>query len=254
MIYEKNCTVFFSTNTFLANYARFAHPYDFYKLRIVVAGAEKLNEEVRKVYSEKFGIRILEGYGTTECAPVVSANTPMANKYGTVGQFCPGMAYKLEPVPGIENGGLLHVKGENIMQGYYLYDQPGKLIPPANGWYDTGDVVEVDQEGFIHIKGRVKRFAKVAGEMVSLEMVEKIANTAAPDQQHAATTQSNANRGENIVLFTTDAALKREDLQVVAKNMGAPEIAIDRKIIKVDAIPLLGTGKTDYVTLKQMAA
>lgn len=253
VIYEKNCTVFFSTNTFLANYARFAHPYDFYKLRIVVAGAEKLNEEVRKVYHEKYGIRILEGYGTTECAPVISANTPMANKHGTVGQFFPGIAHTLETIPGIENGGLLRVKGANIMQGYYLYDQPGKLIPPPDGWYDTGDVVEVDSEGFIHIKGRVKRFAKVAGEMVSLEMVEKIANTAAPEHQHAATTQSNANRGENIVLFTTDAALKREDLQVVAKNLGAPEIAIARKIIPVEAIPLLGTGKTDYVTLKQMA-
>ena len=253
VIYEKNCTVFFSTNTFLANYARFAHPYDLYKLRIVVAGAEKLNEEVRKIYHEKFGIRILEGYGTTECAPVISANTPMANKNGTVGQFFPGIAHTLEPIPGIEHGGLLRVKGDNIMQGYYLYDQPGKLIPPPDGWYDTGDVVEVDAEGFIHIKGRVKRFAKVAGEMVSLEMVEKIANTAAPDHQHAATTQSNANRGENIVLFTTDKRLKREDLQVVAKNLGAPEIAIARKIILVEAIPLLGTGKTDYVTLKQMA-
>jgi acyl-[acyl-carrier-protein]-phospholipid O-acyltransferase / long-chain-fatty-acid--[acyl-carrier-protein] ligase len=254
VIYDKNCTVFFSTNTFLANYARFAHPYDFYKLRIVVAGAEKLNEEVRKTYHEKFGIRILEGYGTTECAPVLSANTPMANKNGTVGQFFPGISYTLEPIPGIEQGGLLRVKGDNIMQGYYLYDQPGKLIPPPDGWYDTGDVVEVDAEGFIHIKGRVKRFAKVAGEMVSLELVEKIANTAAPEHQHAATTQSNANRGENIVLYTTDAALKREDLQVVAKNLGAPEIAIARKIVLVEAIPLLGTGKTDYVTLKQMAA
>jgi acyl-[acyl-carrier-protein]-phospholipid O-acyltransferase / long-chain-fatty-acid--[acyl-carrier-protein] ligase len=254
VIYDKNCTVFFSTNTFLANYARFAHPYDFYKLRIVVAGAEKLNEEVRKTYHEKFGIRILEGYGTTECAPVISANTPMANKNGTVGQFFPGIEHTLEPIPGIEQGGLLRVKGDNIMQGYYLYDQPGKLIPPPDGWYDTGDVVEVDAEGFIHIKGRVKRFAKVAGEMVSLELVEKIANTAAPEHQHAATTQSNANRGENIVLYTTDAALKREDLQVVAKNLGAPEIAIARKIVLVEAIPLLGTGKTDYVTLKQMAA
>lgn len=253
VIYEKNCSVFFSTSTFLGNYAKFAHPYDFYKLRVVFAGAEKLSEEVRKVYNEKFGIRILEGYGTTECAPVVSANTPMANRNGTVGQFFPGIEYKLVPVAGIEKGGQLHVKGDNIMQGYYLYDQPGKLIPPADGWYDTGDIVEVDQEGFIHIKGRVKRFAKVAGEMVSLELVEKIANTAAPDYQHAATTQSNANRGESIVLFTTDAALKREDLQVVAKNLGAPEIAIARKIIVVETIPLLGTGKTDYVTLKQMA-
>lgn len=139
------------------------------------------------------------------------------------------------------------------MKGYYLYDQPGVLVPPPEGWYDTGDVVEVDSEGFIHIKGRVKRFAKVAGEMVSLETVEKIANTAAPDCQHAASSQTDATRGESIILFTTDPALKREDLQIVAKNLGVPELAIARKIIKVDAIPLLGTGKTDYVTLKQMA-
>lgn len=253
VIYDKGCTVFFATSTFLGNYAKFAHPYDFYKLRIVVAGAEKLNEEVRKVYHEKFGIRILEGYGTTECAPVVSANTPMANRHGSVGQLMPGIHHRLVPVPGIEQGGVLHVKGNNIMKGYYLYDQPAVLVPPPEGWYDTGDVVEIDNDGFIHIKARVKRFAKVAGEMVSLEVVEKVANTAAPDFMHAATTQIDAGRGENIILFTTDPALKREDLQIVAKNLGTPEIAIARKIIQLDEIPLLGTGKTDYVTLKQMA-
>lgn len=253
VIYDKGCTVFFSTSTFLANYAKYAHPYDFYKLRVVFAGAEKLNEEVRKIYHEKFGIRILEGYGTTECAPVLAANTPMANRNGSVGQLFPGIAYKLTPVPGIEQGGLLHVKGANIMQGYYLYDQPGVLVAPEDGWYDTGDVVEIDADGFIHIKGRVKRFAKVAGEMVSLEVVEKIAHTAAPEHQHAATSVADASRGESIVLFTSDAKLKREDLQIVAKALGAPEIAIARKIIVVEEIPLLGTGKTDYVTLKQMA-
>ena len=253
VIYDRGCTVFISTSTFLANYAKFAHPYDFYKLRIVVAGAEKLNDEVRRVYHEKFGIRILEGYGTTECAPVLSANTPMGNKYGSVGRFFPGIEHRLEPVPGIDQGGLLYVKGDNVMKGYYLFDQPGVLVPPEEGWYNTGDVVDIDTDGFIHIKGRVKRFAKVAGEMVSLELVEKLANTAAPECMHAATTQVDASRGENIVLFTTDPALKREDLQIVAKNLGAPEIAIARKIIKVEAIPLLGTGKTDYVTLKQMA-
>lgn len=253
VIYDKGCTVFFSTSTFLGNYAKFAHPYDFYKLRVVFAGAEKLNEEVRKIYHEKFGIRILEGYGTTECAPVLAANTPMANRHGTVGQFFPGIEYRLEPVPGIDKGGLLYVKGDNIMQGYYLYDQPGVLVSPKDGWYETGDVVEVDTEGFIHIKGRVKRFAKVAGEMVSLEVVEKIAHTAAPEHQHAATTVADASRGENIVLFTTDARLKREDLQIVAKNLGSPEIAIARKLVVVEQIPVLGTGKTDYVTLKQMA-
>lgn len=253
VIYDKGCTVLFATSTFLGNYAKFAHPYDFYKLRFVVAGAEKLNEEVRKTYHEKFGIRILEGYGTTECAPVLSANTPMANRHGSVGQLLPGIEHKIEPVPGIEDGGILHVKGENVMLGYYKFDTPAELEPPPDGWYNTGDVVEVDAEGYIFIKGRVKRFAKVAGEMVSLEVVEKIAHTAAPEHQHAATTQSDMQRGENIVLFTTDPALKREDLQIVAKNLGSPELAIARKIVQLEEIPLLGTGKTDYVTLKQMA-
>lgn len=253
VIYDKGCTVLFATSTFLGNYAKYAHPYDFYKLRFVVAGAEKLNEEVRKTYHEKFGIRILEGYGTTECAPVLSANTPMANRHGSVGQLLPGIEHKIESVPGIADGGVLHVKGENVMLGYYKFDTPAELEPPPDGWYNTGDVVEVDAEGYIFIKGRVKRFAKVAGEMVSLEVVEKIAHTAAPEHQHAATTQTDMQRGENIVLFTTDPALKREDLQIVAKNLGSPELAIARKIVQLEEIPLLGTGKTDYVTLKQMA-
>lgn len=253
VIYDRGCTVLFATSTFLNNYAKFAHPYDFYKLRTVVAGAEKLNDEVRKVYSEKFGIRILEAYGATECAPGISVNTFMANTNGSVGQLLPSMEYKVEAVPGIDEGGVLYVKGDNVMLGYNLYDNPGVLVPPENGWYDTGDIVEIDQHGFIHIKGRVKRFAKIAGEMVSLEVVEKIANTAAPEHQHAASTQEDAQRGENIILFTTDSALKREDLKVVAKNLGSPEIAIARKIIPIEEIPLLGTGKTDYVTLKKMA-
>jgi acyl-[acyl-carrier-protein]-phospholipid O-acyltransferase/long-chain-fatty-acid--[acyl-carrier-protein] ligase len=253
IIHNRGCTVFFATSTFLGNYAKYAHPHDFNKLRIVVAGAEKLNNEVRKIYAEKFGIHILEGYGATECAPVLSANTPIANLHGSVGQFIPGLEHKLESVPGINSGGLLHVRGENVMKGYYLFDNPGVLNPPEDGWYNTGDIVEVDARGYIHIKGRVKRFAKVAGEMVSLEVVEHIACTAATEYQHAASSVSDAQRGESIVLFTTDKKLKREDLQIVAKNLGLPELAVARKIVAVEEIPLLGTGKTDYVTLKQMA-
>lgn len=253
VIYDRGCTVLFATSTFLANYAKFAHPYDFYKLRYVVAGAERLNDAVRTTYHEKFGIRILEGYGTTECAPVVSANTPMNNRNGSVGQLMPGIEHKLEPVDGIELGGLLHVKGDNIMMGYYLYDAPAELVAPKDGWYETGDIVEVDAQGYLHIKGRAKRFAKVAGEMVSLEVVEKIAQTAAPEYKHAATTKEDIQRGENIILFTTDPTLKREDLQVVSKNLGAPEIAVARKVIQIDEIPLLGTGKTDYMSLKKIA-
>jgi acyl-[acyl-carrier-protein]-phospholipid O-acyltransferase/long-chain-fatty-acid--[acyl-carrier-protein] ligase len=253
VIYDRGCTVLFGTSTFLGNYAKFAHPYDFYKLRYVVAGAEKLNEEVRKAWAEKFGIRILEGYGATECAPVLAVNTPMANKTGTVGPLLPGLEPKLEAVPGITHGGLLSVRGPNVMLGYYLFDNPGVLKPPADGWYNTGDIVEIDADGFVAIKGRVKRFAKVAGEMVSLETVEQIANKASPEHQHAATTQADPQRGENILLFSTNPSLNREALQTVARELGNPELAVARKIIVVKELPLLGTGKTDYVTLKNMA-
>lgn len=253
IIYDRGCTVLFGTSTFLSNYARFAHPYDFYRLRYVVAGAEKLSEEVRKTWMEKFGIRILEGYGATECAPVLAVNTPMACRAGSVGSLLPGLEARLEPVPGIDRGGLLYVRGPNVMLGYYLYDAPGLLQAPQQGWYGTGDVVEVDADGYLHILGRVKRFAKVAGEMVSLESVEQIAARAAPDAQHAAATQADAQRGENIVLFTTAAGLTRDLLQAAARELGSPELAVPRKIVTLRELPLLGTGKTDYVKLKQMA-
>lgn len=250
-LYDKRATVLFSTNTFLKQYAKFAHPYDYNHTRYVIAGAEKLSEEVRELYLEKFGRRILQGYGSTECSPVLSVNTPMANLNGSVGQFVPGLKFKCEPVPGIEDGGKLLVKGPNVMQGYYLYDNPGVLVPPPDGWYDTGDIVEVDDKGFCHIKGRAKRFAKVAGEMVSLETVEAIANAASPEHQHAAVTQPDPQRGEMIVLATTDSALKREHLLTSAQTLGSPELAIAKKLLLIDEVPVLGTGKTDYTSLKQ---
>lgn len=253
VIHKKGCTIFFATSTFLSNYAKFAHPHEFKQLRYVIAGAEKLNPDVRKIYQEKYGIHIYEGFGATECAPVISVNTPQNHLNGSVGKFLPGISHHIEPIPGIETGGELWVKGDNIMQGYYLYDAPGKLAPPVDGWYHTGDVVEIDNQGFIHIKGRIKRFAKVAGEMVSLETVERIAATAAPDFQHAAITTADAQRGENIILFSTDPNLQREDLQIVAKNLGFVELAVARKIVHLEEIPFLSTGKTDYLTLKSMA-
>ncbi len=257
LAYDRNCTVLLGTSTFLGNYAKFAHPYDFYRLRYVIAGAEKLATPVRDLWFEKFGIRIFEGYGATETAPVLAVNTPMAFRSGTVGQFLPGIQYQLVPVPGITAGGMLHVKGPNLMSGYLRFENPGVLQAPASpagdGWYETGDVVEVSDEGFVKIVGRVKRFAKVAGEMVSLEAVEKLAASASPTAAHAASTQPDPARGETILLFSTDPALNREQLQAGARSGGWPEIAVPRRIITVDALPLLGTGKIDYVTLKQWA-
>ena len=254
--YDRSCTVLFGTSTFLGHYGKFAHPYDFYKLRYAIAGAEKLSKEVREQWFEKFGVRIFEGYGATETAPVLAVNTPMAFRSGTVGQLLPGIQHRILSVPGIDHGGILHVSGPNVMSGYYRFEHPGELEAPASdvgpGWYDTGDVVEIDDEGFVHILGRVKRFAKIAGEMVSLEIAESIASAAGHDKLHAVVTLPDPQRGEMLVLCTTDRDMTRDRLHAAAKEMGQAELAIPRKIVTLEHMPLLGSGKTDYVALKQM--
>lgn len=258
MAYDQDCTILFGTGTFLSKYARMAHDYDFYSVRYVLAGAEKLPDGLRETYMNRFGIRIQEGYGVTECAPAISITTPYFWRAGTVGRLLPGIEYQVTPVPGIDRGGMLHVRGPNLMSGYLLYDKPGQIQPPRSsvgeGWYETGDIVEVDSDGFLRIIGRVKRFAKVAGEMVSLEVVEQIANAASPARAHAATTVSSVKRGEVIVLLTEDRELRREALVAVARERGLPEVAVARSVHFADKLPRLGSGKIDYVTLKELAA
>lgn len=255
--YRRDATYLFGTSTFLGFYARNAHPGDFGTVRHVISGGEKLGEDVARVWLEKFGLRIFEGYGATECT-VISLSTPLAFRSGTVGRLLPGMEAKLEPVEGIRRGGVLHVRGPTVMLGYLTYEQPGVLQPVASeygeGWYRTGDVVEIDAEGFLRIAGRVRRFAKIAGEMVSLDQIERVAAQASPDFAHAAVLKLESSGGETTVLFTTDAHLTRQRLVKATKALGTQDLAVARNIIRVDEIPLLGNGKTDYVRLMELVS
>lgn len=254
LAYDTNATIMYGTDTFLSAYAKYAHQYDFYSVRYIFAGAEKLRDETRLVWSQKFGVRVFEGYGTTETAPVLAVNTPMQNKIGTVGRLLPGIKHRLKPVPGIEQGGVLTVSGPNVMHGYLLADNPGVIVPPEDGWYETGDVVTVDEVGYVTIKGRVKRFAKIGGEMVSLAMVEQLIFSLWPDYQHAAMSIPDAKKGEQITLATTNPDAVREDILKHAKANRVADIAIPKKIVILKEMPLLGTGKIDYSTLKEILA
>ena len=253
--YETSATIMFGTNTFLSAYGKKAHPYDFYNLRYVVAGAEKLQENTRELWQDKFGIRILEGYGATETSPVVSVNTPMDYKAGSVGRILPHINYRLEPVDGIEEAGRLHVQGPSIMLGYLLSTSAGVLQPTESiygkGWYDTGDIVHVDDDGFLSIRGRSKRFAKVGGEMVSLTVVEQLAMKAWENANHAAISLPDIKKGEQIILITTQKQATVSELS--KSSTGVTAINLPKKILFVDAIPVMTTGKTDYVALTKWA-
>ena len=253
LVYQTNSTILFGTNTFLNGYSKKAHPYDFHSVRYIFAGAEKLKEQTKSIWSEVFGVRLFEGYGTTECSPALCMNTPMFNQPGTVGKFLPGITYKLDPVPGVPTGGKLSVSGPNIMLGYFLPENPGVLVPPENGWYDTGDIVEITDDGFVKILGRAKRFAKIGGEMVSLTAVEELAASTWPESASAAISVAHPQRGEEIILFTEKPTPSRKDLLEKARANGISELCVPKSLVETK-IPTLGTGKPDYLTLTSQHA
>lgn len=252
LVYSTNATIMFGTDTFLNGYARVANPYDFYGLRYIFAGAEKVRESTRKTYMDRYGVRILEGYGATETSPVIAVNSPMYQKEGTVGRPLAGIEVKLEPVEGISEGGRLLVRGPNVMLGYYKEDKPGVVQPPVEGWHDTGDIVSQDREGYIKIMGRAKRFAKIAGEMVSLATPENMATALWPEAQHAVIAVKDARKGEQLILATTAPSATRESMSQYATENGIPALAVPAKIVVLDSIPVLGTGKTDYPGVEKL--
>ncbi len=252
LIYDTDATICFGTDTFLNGWARYAHPYDFYAMRYIFAGAEKVREETKRLFADRFGVRILEGYGATETAPVIALNTAMHCRPGTVGRFLPGIDYRLEPVPGIDDGGRLFVRGPNVMLGYYLSDQPGVLRPLVDGWYDTGDIVSINDAGFVSIVGRAKRFAKIGGEMVSLGAAEALAVALWPDDRHAVVHVPDPRKGERLILATTRPNPDMNALLAYARGRGVPEIMVPRVPLPLASMPLLATGKVDYPAVERI--
>ena len=248
--YDFNATLMLGTPTFLAGYGKVAHPYDFHRLRYLLAGGEKLRQPVRDLWLDKFGIRILEGYGVTETGPVLCLNTPLSARTGTVGKFLPGIEWRLDPVPGIDSGGNLVVRGPNLMEGYLLYEQGFR---PVDGWYATGDVVSVDSAGYASIQARLKRFAKIAGEMINLQLVEEAASACFSTGLHAAVAAADGRKGERVVLFTTNSQTTRDVLREYFLQAGHSVLYVPSRIVSIAAMPLLGTGKPDYLGLQKQA-
>ena len=251
LIYASNATIIFGTDTFLNGYARTAHPYDFRSIRYIFAGAEPVKTSTRETYMEKFGLRILEGYGVTEAAPVIALNTPMYNKTGSVGKIMPGMEWKLEPVPGIDEGGRLYLRGPNVMAGYLRAENPGVIEALPDGWHDTGDIVTIDEDGFVKIRGRAKRFAKIGGEMVSLAAVEALAAELWPGQLTAVASLPDPKKGERLIMLTEAPNASRAEFLAFAKSRGATEMMVPAEV-RVTKVPVLGSGKVDFVAARKL--
>jgi acyl-[acyl-carrier-protein]-phospholipid O-acyltransferase/long-chain-fatty-acid--[acyl-carrier-protein] ligase len=253
MVYWEQSTIMFGTDTFLTGYARKGNPQDFQSLRYIFAGAEKVRPELRAIYMDLFKKPIFEGYGVTETAPVLALSTWAHSREGSVGRLLPGIEARLEPVPGITEGGRLWVRGPNVMLGYLRPEAPGVLEPPPDGWYDTGDIVTIDEAGFVAIKGRAKRFAKIGGEMVSLAAAETLASAVWKDAAHAVITVPDLRKGEKLLLVTTQRNAEPRALLAAARERGVAEIQVPRDMLVIDRLPLLGTGKIDYPAVQRLA-
>jgi acyl-[acyl-carrier-protein]-phospholipid O-acyltransferase/long-chain-fatty-acid--[acyl-carrier-protein] ligase len=252
LVRDTKASILLATDTFVNQYARAAEPGDLSALEFVVCGAERVRDETNDLIAERFGpVPLLEGFGATEASPVIAVNRPDGNKRGTVGPVLPAIDIRIDPVEGIPHGGRLFVRGPNVMSGYL--NEAGVIEPLVDGWHDTGDVVDFDEDGWMRIQGRVKRFAKIGGEMVSLNAAEALAASVWPDARHAVITLPDAKKGERLVLITDRLDASVTPMIAQAKAIGAPDLSVPRKIVCVPEIPVLGTGKTDYVAIQRMA-
>lgn len=252
LVERSKATVLLATDTFLTGYIRAAEPGQLASLRDVVAGAERVKVPTRELWA-KNGTEILEGYGVTECSPVLACNQRGDNHVGTVGRLLPGIEARLDPVQGLAEGKRLFVRGPNIMAGYLNADKPGVVIPPKDGWHDTGDIVTLD-DGYITICGRAKRFAKLGGEMVSLTAIENLITALWNDVQHVVLSLPDPRKGEQLLLVTEKPDASKDELLAHARKEGFPELWVPKSLLIVQAIPVLASGKIDLQATHELAA
>ena len=253
-IRAERATIMFSTSTFLSQYGNTAHPSDFNSLRLVVAGGEQLKATVREAWLAKFGKRVLEGYGLTETAPAIAVNIDDANVEGSIGLPLPGVEFRIEPIAGVDVGGRLVLQGPNVMRGYLLPGGQGDIATNEAGEHDSGDIATVDDSGYLSIVGRVKRFAKVAGEMVPLGRIEEVLEQQFGEATCAAVASADERRGETIMLVTTVTDLSRDRVVELLRTAQLPDLWVPRTIVTAEAMPLLATGKKDYPAVSKLAA
>lgn len=249
-IAETKANVVLSTDTFLRQYARVGDDGSLSSIQFAVCGAERVRPETRDLVRSRFGFEVVEGYGVTESSPVIAVNTPEEIRDGTVGRLVPGVEARLEPVPGLE-GYRLYVRGPNVMSGYLQPD--GRIVPPHEGWHDTGDVADFE-DGFLAIRGRLKRFAKIGGEMTSLVTVENLAGAVWPEHVHAAAAVPGGRKGDIVVLLTEQPDADRTDLVAELQRRVLSERYLPERIFTVEQIPQLGTGKLDIVATTRLAS
>ena len=250
--YDTNATVICGTDSFMFGYGRVAHPYDFHSLRYAIVGGERLKEATSTLWMQKFGVRILQGYGATETSPVIAVNTPMYYQENSVGRVLPGIKVVLKKVRGVTEGGELIVSGNNVMQGLMRPDKPLKLEKTRNKTYATGDIVQIDEAGFVHICGRLKRFAKVAGEMVSLTAVEQILDKLYPNETQGIVTVPHDRKGEELIFITSHQGANLPEVRDFMRAFGVSELWIPKQVKYMKHPPKLGTGKFDYQSASKL--
>ncbi len=254
LIRQHAITIFFSTDTFLNGYGKAATAADLASLRLLVAGAEALKPSTREFWLERFAINVREGYGVTETSPALSANTPDFNRPGTVGRLMPCIEARLQPLENDETRhGRLLVRAPNVMAGYWLPGSSRTLTPPADNWHDTGDVAAFDADGFLTLHGRAKRFAKIGGEMVSLAQIEQRISDIWPEHRHVVCAVAHPTRGQQLVLITERPAPDLNGLRDALGACGIAELARPRRLVAVEALPILGSGKPDLRQAQTLA-